>query len=134
MKVWSCASAMQTWRYKCIELCSPGGGAADLGTSSHGGMELRSSGGALQACRRGGIEVWNAGGVRRGGRKSSGGLEARCRRRDVEVWSSGGLEARCRRSDIELWRSGGSGARCRCSDVGLGCQLLRRLDGEAGSE
>ncbi len=47
-------------------------------------MELGSSGDALQACRRRGIEV-----------SSSGALEARCRRADVEVWSSEALGARC---------------------------------------
>ncbi len=46
-------------------------------------MEVWRSGGALHACRRGGVEVW-----------SSGALEMRCRRVDVdilEICSSGGV-------------------------------------------
>ena len=53
-------------------------------------MELGSSGGALRACRCGGM------GAR-------GALESCCRRAGVEVWSSGALEVRCRRADVEVW-------------------------------
>ena len=45
-------------------------------------MELRSSGGSLQACRRGGVCL-----------KGTGALEVRCRRVDVEVFASRDLEA-----------------------------------------
>ena len=88
--------------------------AARVGTCRrHRGMELWSGGGALQACRRGDVEVWR-----------SGALKACCACRDVEeaqryrscrdalldilVWRSGALEALCRRClkrGMEHWAS-----------------------------
>jgi len=85
---------------------------AALRAWGRGGVRLKSSGGALQACclhlpqeiqssrdmlpawGREGVEAWRSGGVlqacRRGGicLKSPGTLEAHCRRRDVEVFAS----------------------------------------------
>ncbi len=54
-------------------------------------MELRSSEGALQACRRGGAEAW-----------SSGALEACCRCDEIEVWRSGDAPQACRCGDVEV--------------------------------
>jgi len=56
------------------------------------GMELRSSGGSLQACRHGGVEVWSSGGAVQACRRGGG----------TEVWSSGALKVRCRRVDVEV--------------------------------
>ena len=65
-------------------------------------------GGALQACRRGCMELWKrAIGVvtwRRGGSEEawgSGAPEARCSRADVEVFASRTVEGRRRSVDAE---------------------------------
>ena len=77
-----------------------------------GRVTVWSSGGALQAWRRGDVEVWSSGAleayctcsdVEEAERFET--LEMRCGRIDVEtleVWRSGALEARCRRVDIEM--------------------------------
>ncbi len=90
-----------------------------------------SSGGELQACRRGGVCLKSSGGMLRAcGRggvclKSSG---ACCGPGDVEMFASraweahagglrtsrhGGMEAYCRRADVEAQRYGGLEVRCR---------------------
>jgi len=56
-------------------------------------MELGSSGGALQACRRGGMEVGSLRGALQACRR--GGMEIGSLR--GELWSSGGILQACRR-------------------------------------
>ena len=55
-----------------------------------GGMELWSSEGALQACRRGGMDVWRSGDAMAASVQTSryDSLEACYRRGDGEVWRS----------------------------------------------
>src|SRR5205809_1130463 len=97
-------------------------------------MQLGSSRGVLQACRRRSIEVWSSGapearcgrvGVEEWERGSWGDALPVCRRGDVEVWSSGALEA-CRRcSDVEVWRSRGAAQAC-CLFASRDLELWRR--------
>ena len=75
--------------------------AAGVGTCrTHRGMELWSSGGTLQACRRGDVEVWRSGALEAAARvgtwrrrhRGIRALEMRCTREDVEdICSSGGV-------------------------------------------
>src|SRR6266480_110643 len=87
-------------------------------------MKLWSSGGRLQASRRGGVEFWSSRGMLRArGRRGVGvwrcaaGVQT-WRHRGMELWSSGGMlralpqkryggrEVRCRRADVEVKRYG----------------------------
>jgi len=84
-------------------------------------MKLRSSGGRLQACRRGVVDAWR-----------SGAREASCGPEDVaakEVWRcaaglgtlpqkrSGDASQSCRCGGVQVWSSGALEVRCRCIDV-----------------
>ena len=60
------------------------------------GIEGWSSGGALQACRRGDVDAWRRRRVETDVWRSEA-LESCCRCRDVEEFASRALEMRCRR-------------------------------------
>ena len=89
VELWRRAAGVGTWRslpqevWRCAEGVLP--------------LCFKSSGGALEACRRGGMEFG-----------SSGDALQACRRRGIEVWSSGAREARCGRVGVEEWSSGGA--------------------------
>jgi len=71
-----------------------------------GRIEGWRSGGALHACRRGGVCL-----------KKSEALEMRCSRRDIEVWRSGALEECCVCGDVDEFASRPLEMRCRRVDV-----------------
>jgi len=64
LSFWRLAVGVATWRCRCIEAWSPGSLEAPCGRSDVE-VEVRSAGGALQACRRrsyGAMELKNCGG------------------------------------------------------------------------
>ncbi len=96
--------------------CGPGD------VDARGGVEVWSSGGALQALpqkRYGDLELWRrVAGVRTCRRYRGIELEVRCRRRDIEVWRPGALEACCGCRDVsEASRYGGLEMHRRRVDV-----------------
>jgi len=74
-------------------------------------MELGSLGGALRACRCGGMELGSSGGVasKRGMELGSfGGVLRACWCGGMALGSSGTREVRYRRVGVEEWSSGGA--------------------------
>ncbi len=123
---------MEVRRRGCIEVESSGALVvlSRYSAVEDGGMEHCE---ALQACRRGSMEVCRCSDLKI---YSPGALEARCRRADVDAWRCGALETRYKHVDVgsmKLWERvvkgdavetfeplqayGALEARCRCSDV-----------------
>src|SRR6266480_6055470 len=69
-----------------------GARAVCVPTWRHGGRELWTSGGAMQACRRGGME----------------GMELWRRAAGVQTWTYGGMERWRRAAGVAIWWCGGS--------------------------
>jgi len=99
MELWSRSAGVETWGYVAMEPWSSGGA---LWAQQRGGIEY----GVLPHCRSVDVEAYRY-----------DTLEARCGHSNVEAWASGALYARRRLSDVEVWRYGGVEARCRRVDV-----------------
>src|SRR5436190_1746013 len=101
VEVWS--SVARDPRYRCSDVGEGRYGrwrcAAGVSTRKYGGIELCSSRGGLQACRRAGMEVGTAG----------GGLQT-CKHRNITMCKA--LEAGCWRVDVEACSSGAPESRC----------------------